>query len=548
MFRILLCGLVLVLASCGAKQAEAPKEKPKSEELKLGTVNFPASCSEEANKHITSGLALLHHMTYGGSNKEFQTATTLDPQCAIGYWGQAMTGIHPLWSDKPTQQTFNTAKSLLDKALSSSNKTEWENDYIAAAQQYYTPGWTPDEKANLKGFEKGWEAVYMKYPDDLEARSFYALSFLAGADPQDKSYARQLSTGQLLERVLFEVPNHPGAHHYTIHAFDYPPLAEKALKVAYNYGNIAPNIPHALHMPTHIFTRLGLWDDSIEMNKRSAAAALKHPANGAISLHYLHALDYLAYSYLQKAQDLKARDVLNEIASLQGPIQKHVASSYTLASVSARIALERHNWEKASRVKAIEPGNYPLRSHPAMFAITHFARAMGAANSGKDEIAKQEITILGELKNKEAKSSAYWAKQIEIQLLCAVAWLTYNQGLQTQGLNVMKKAADLESTTDKHPITPGEILPARELYGDMLFESKSYADALKQYEKALIRSPNRLNSLYGAGHSAELSGDIGKAQYYYSKLVELTKEAEIGLDKIENAKLYLASLQKEVSK
>ncbi|TDJ08361.1 MAG: hypothetical protein E2O67_01185 [Deltaproteobacteria bacterium] len=548
MFRILLCGLFIVLASCGSKQVEAPKEEPRSEEPKLGTVNFPASCSEEANKHIIRGVALLHHMTYGGSNKEFQTATTLDPQCAIGYWGQAMTGIHPLWSDKPTQQTFNTGKSLLDKALLSANKTERENDYIAAALQYYTPGWTTDEKANLKSFEKGWEAVYMKYPDDLEARSFYALSYLAGADPQDKSYEIQLRTGQLLERVLYEVPNHPGAHHYTIHAFDYPPLAEKALKVAYNYGNIAPDIPHALHMPTHIFTRLGLWDDSIEMNKRSAAAALKHPASGAISLHYLHALDYLAYSYLQKGQDLKAQDVLNEIVSLQGSIQKHVVSSYTLASVSARIALERHNWEKASRVKAIEPGNYPLRSHPAMFAITHFARAMGAANSGKDEIAKQEIAILDELKNKEAKSSAYWAKQIEIQLLCAVAWLTYNQGLQTQGLNVMKKAADLESTTDKHPITPGEILPARELYGDMLFESKSYADALKQYEKALIRSPNRFNSLYGAARAAELAGDVGKAQWYYSKFVELTKEAEIGLDKIENAKSYLASLQKEVSK
>lgn len=548
MFRILLCGLFIVLASCGSKQVEAPKEEPRSEEPKLGTVNFPVSCTKEAAKHITRGVALLHHMTYGGSNKEFQTATTLDPQCAIGYWGQAMTGIHPLWSDKPTQQTFNTGKSLLDKALLSANKTERENDYIAAAQQYYTPGWTTDEKANLKSFEKGWEAVYMKYPDDLEARSFYALSYLAGADPQDKSYEIQLRTGQLLERVLYEVPNHPGAHHYTIHAFDYPPLAEKALKVAYNYGNIAPDIPHALHMPTHIFTRLGLWDDSIEMNKRSAAAALKHPASGAISLHYLHALDYLAYSYLQKGQDLKAQDVLNEIVSLQGSIQKHVVSSYTLASVSARIALERHNWEKASRVKAIEPGNYPLRSHPAMFAITHFARAMGAANSGKDEIAKQEIAILDELKNKEAKSSAYWAKQIEIQLLCAVAWLTYNQGLQTQGLNVMKKAADLESTTDKHPITPGEILPARELYGDMLFESKSYADALKQYEKALIRSPNRFNSLYGAARAAELAGDVGKAQWYYSKFVELTKEAEIGLDKIENAKSYLASLQKEVSK
>ncbi|NIP38779.1 MAG: hypothetical protein GWO07_08555 [Candidatus Dadabacteria bacterium] len=556
MHKFLLLAFMIIFASCAAKEAAPPtaevEKKPAAEQQqattdlsKLGTVNFPVSCSPNAAVHLTRGLALLHHMTYGLANKEFQTATSLDPQCAIGYWGQAMAGIHPLWSDKPTEKLFNSGKSLLAKAAASTNKSEREADYIIASQQYYTPGWTADEKANLQAFEKGWEAVYNKYPDDLEARSLYALSFLANADPQDKSYARQISTGQLLERVLAEVPDHPGAHHYTIHAFDYPPLAERALDVAYNYGSIAPDIPHALHMPTHIFTRLGLWDDSIEMNKRSAAAALKNPAGGAISLHYLHALDYLAYSYLQKGQDLKAREVRNTIEALKGPIQKHVASSYTLASVSARLAMERHDWQQASEVQAQTPGDYPIGAHPAMFAITHFARALGAANSGQEELAKEEIAILGRLQEQESKSSAYWAKQVEIQQLSAVAWLTYNQGLKEQGLNVMKKAADLEASTDKHPITPGEILPAGELYGDMLAESEKYADALKQYEKALVRSPNRLNSLWGAAHTAELTGDMGKAFWYYTKFVELTKDAEIEMENVNKAKAFLGMIEKK---
>ncbi|HSG30050.1 MAG TPA: hypothetical protein VLB82_00730 [Thermodesulfobacteriota bacterium] len=553
MHKFLLLAFAIIFASCAAKDTAPPEaevdKKPVQQATtdlsKLGTVNFQTSCDPAAAVHLNRGLALLHHMTYGLANKEFQTATSVDPQCAIGYWGQAMTGIHPLWSDKPSENVFNNGKSLIDKASASMNKSGWEADYIAATGQYFSPGWTADEKANLQGLEKGWESVYLKYPDDLEARSLYALSFLANADPQDKSYARQLSTGQLLERVLEEVPNHPGAHHYTIHAFDYPPLAEKALDIAYNYGNIAPDIPHALHMPTHIFTRLGLWDDSIEMNSRSAAAALKNPAGGAISLHYLHALDYMAYSYLQKGQDLKAKEVLDTIAALDGPIQKHVVSSYTLASVSARLAMERHDWQQASQVQAQTPGDYPIGSHPAMFAITHFTRALGAANTGQEELAKEEIAILGRLQEEESKSSAYWAKQVEIQQLSAVAWLTYNQGLKEQGLNVMKKAADLEATTDKHPITPGEILPASELYGDMLAKSEKYSQALKQYERTLVRSPNRFNSLLGAAQMAELSGDKGKAFWYYTKFVELTKDAEIQLDEVDKAKTFIGMIEKK---
>ncbi len=224
-----------------------------------------------------------------------------------------------------------------------------------------------------------------------------------------------------------------------------------------------------------------------------------------------------------------------------------MASSYTLASVSARLALERHDWHKASEVKAQTPGDYPLSAHPAMFAITHFARALGAANSGQEDLAIEEIALLNDLKSKEAKSSPYWAKQVEIQQLSAVAWLTYNQGLTKQALNVMKKAADLESSTDKHPITPGEILPARELYGDMLAMSEKHADALKQYEMALVRSPNRLNSLWGAGHMAELKGDMGKAFWYYSKLVDLTKDAEVRLDSVEKAKSFIAVAEKKKS-
>jgi tetratricopeptide (TPR) repeat protein len=310
--------------------------------------------------------------------------------------------------------------------------------------------------------------------------------------------------------------------------------------VARSYGEIAPEIPHALHMPSHIFTRLGLWQESIVMNQRSAAAALEHPAGEKISLHYPHALDYLAYAYLQRAEDAKAKDVLNTVKSIEGTIQAHVATAYTFAAVPARFALERQQWAEAAALEPRAPSTYGWNTFPAMEAITHFARALGAARSGKAPVARQALDTLTALHQQAAETSAYWAKQIEIQRLAAQAWLTYQEGKPEEALHTMRQAAEMEAATEKHPVTPGEILPARELLADMLLARGIYEEAQTQYLAALERSPNRFNSLYGAGRAAELGGDGDKAALYYRKLVEVTA-ADAKRERLQQAKTFLAT-------
>jgi tetratricopeptide (TPR) repeat protein len=349
---------------------------------KLGTVHFSVSCNERAQQLMERGVALLHSMTYASARRLFEAASAADPDCALAYWGQAMTLVHPLWSDPPSQADFKRGQALVNEAKTRGQRTERERAYIAALEAYYTQGWNRVETANLASFEEGWEKVHRQFPKDLEAACFYALAHMATADPADKTYAKQRRAGAIAEKVRAQVPDHPGAHHYIIHAYDYPALAEKALPAARSYGKIAPEVPHALHMPTHIFTRLGFWEESITMNKRSEVAALKHPVGGAISLHYLHALDYLAYAYLQRAEDQKAKQVLETLNALQGPLQPHTASAYTLAVIPARLALERQEWADAVSLVPRTPSNYPWDRYPAMEAITHFARALGAARSG----------------------------------------------------------------------------------------------------------------------------------------------------------------------
>jgi tetratricopeptide (TPR) repeat protein len=488
----------------------------------LGTVHFPVSCNEAASRNIERGLALLHHMTYESARAAFAAATEGDPDCAMGYWGQAMTLIHPLWSDPPSQSDFKRGQALVNEAKIRGQKTERERAYIAAVEAYYAEGWNRDETANLASFEEGWEKVHRQFPNEPEAACFYALSHLATADPADKTYAKQKRAGALAEKVLAQIPDHPGAHHYIIHAYDYPALAGGALEVARSYGKIAPEVPHALHMPTHIFTRLGFWQESITMNKRSAAAALKHPVGDAISLHYPHALDYLAYAYLQRAEDQKAKQVLDTLTALKGPFQVHTATSYTLAAVPARLALERQEWTNAALLEPRTPSNYPWDRFPAMEAITHFARALGAARSGNGQGAAQALENLAALRERTAETSAYWARQVEIQRLSAMAWLAYQEGKQEEALDIMRRAAELEASTEKHPVTPGEVLPARELLADMLLDMGRHKEAQAEYEAALERSANRFNSLYGAGRAAELGGNKSKATFYYKKLVEMT--------------------------
>jgi tetratricopeptide (TPR) repeat protein len=506
---------------------------------KLGTVHFPVSCSEPAQRLMERGVALLHSMTYVSARRVFESASAADPDCALAYWGQAMTIIHPLWSDPPSEADFNRGQALVNKAKTRGQKTERERAYIAAVEAYYAEGWNRNETANLASFKEGWEKVYRQFPKDLEAACFYALTHMATADPADKTYAKQKRSGAIAEKVLAQVPDHPGAHHYVIHAYDYPALAEKALPAARSYGKIAPEVPHALHMPTHIFTRLGFWQESITMNKRSAAAALKHPAGDSISLHYPHALDYLAYAYLQRGEDQKARQVLNTLKAFKDPFQPHVASAYTLAAVPARLALERQEWDVAASLVPRTPSNYPWDKFPAMEAITHFARALGAARSGNEQAARQALDQLVALRERTMETSVYWAKQIEIQRLSAMAWLTYQEGKQEEALNIMRSAAELESSTEKHPVTPGEVLPARELLADMLLDMGRYKEAQAEYDATLNRSANRFNSLYNAGRAAELGGNKSKATFYYQKLIKMTAN-DAGREQLKQVRTFLA--------
>ncbi len=526
-----------------SSEAEASEFYKDSYGDQLGTVQFPMSCRDVAKSQVERGLALLHHMTYDGARAAFVAATRTDPDCAMGYWGQAMTYIHPLWSDAPSKEDFERGQALVGEAGIRGQKTDREKAYIAAVGAYYEQGWNKNESANLQSFETGWENVYRQFPEDIEAACFYSLAHMATANPADKTYTKQKQAGSIAEKVLAQVSDHPGAHHYVIHAYDYPTLASKALDTARSYGQIAPDIPHALHMPTHIFTRVGLWQESIIMNKRSATAALKHPAGSEVSLHYPHALDYLVYAYLQQADDNKARQVMEELLDPDGSFQTHIAASYAFTAIPARFALERQQWAEAAVLESKLPDNYPIENFPAMEAITYFARALGAARSGKVKMANQALEKLTALSKKAEKTSAYWAKQVEILRLSALAWIMYQEDGKEEALNIMQNAAELESLTEKHPVTPGEILPARELLADMLLDMGRFREAQTEYETALNRSPNRFNSLFGAGLAAELRNDKSQAILYYKKIVDITETVKTDREQLKRAHLYLSQNQ-----
>jgi hypothetical protein len=533
--------LKLLTPMIALAQAPAPHEHDLGE---LGSVDIATSCSAEANAHVQRGLALLHHMMYERAAKAFAAAAAVQPACAMAYWGQAMSFVHPIWSDPPSAAAFAKGALLADTALAEGAKTSRERAYIEAIQRYYRASQTNKEAVNLRAFAGGWAAVHELYPDDPDAALFYALAQLATADPTDKTFAQQRRAGELIERVFARYPNHPGAHHYFIHAYDYPPLAARALQVARDYGRIAPEVPHALHMPSHIFTRLGLWEDSIAWNERSAAAALESPVGSVVSLHYLHALDYLAYAHLQRAEDEKAAQILAKLQRLQPPVQPELASAYALAAVPARIALERQDWAAAMALAPRSPEWFAWSSFPAVEAITHFARALGAAHRRNVSLARQSLDTLAALRDRAAESNAYWGTQVEIQRLAALAWLTFEQGERRQGIETMRQAAQLEASTEKHPVTPGEVLPASELLADMLLEMGEHAAARKQYAATLERSPNRFNSSYGVGRAAELAGDEAAAIKSYRQLVAFAvTDGKARTDRLQHAARYLASRQ-----
>lgn len=517
--------LILLTALSAVAFADAAR----ADDSTLGKVNFETSCNAEAQKLFNQGMLYQHSFWYRASQRTFEDALKADPECGIAYWGIALS---LLWNPHaaPPVKNLTEGAAAIAKGKNVGAKTARERDYLDALAVMYADHDKVDHRTRLLSYAKAMEQLAQRYPNDDEAQIHYALALNTSASPADKSYAGQLKGAAILEPIAQRQPDHPGVSHYLIHLYDYPPIAEKGLDAARRYAKIAPAAPHAQHMPSHIFTRVGYWSESIASNAEAARVAKE-----AKDFHdQLHAMDYQVYAYLQLGQDQKAKAVMDEATTVAGFTETFLVGPYALAISPARYALERGDWKAASEL-AVRPS--PL---PQVQAITYCARALGAARSGNPDAAKADIAKLAELGDKlrEAKD-AYWSEQVDIQRQVASAWVLYAQDKRDEALAAMRAAADAEDRTEKHPVTPGVPKPARELYGEMLLESGKPAEALAAFEATLKKEPNRLGATVGAAKAAEKSGDAAKAQDYYKKVVAIAGEADQSRAEVGDARAFL---------
>ncbi len=516
----------------------------------LGTIRFDVNGAPAARTHVVRGVKLLHHMMYAEADREFAAAIEADPSCALAHWGRAMALLHPLWPESPTPADLAAGAAHLARGLAIPPATARERAYLETLHTYFSDGPARDHASRLQALDTAALAQAERFPDDLDALAFSALFHLAPArfQPKDKSHRLQLEAAADLKKVLAQIPDHPGAQHYKIHAYDFPLLADRALEICDAYGGIAPDVPHALHMPTHIYTRRGLWEKSIEFNLRSAAAARKlAEAAGALNGHQPHALDYLAYAYLQRGQYREAERVRDEILSLVGPYTaaQRMQMAFAFAAVPARCALERQQWSAAAQLPLHQPAAFDWSDDFLNCeSIVRFARAIGAARSNDLAAAHAEIAELEQLQRKLAvgKRPRYWSAQAETQLLAARAWVQLHEGRTDDAIALMRRAAEIEATTDKEAVTPGEVLPAGDLLGDLLLEADRPDDALAAFEAVLAASPNRFNTLFGAAHAAERAGHTTQARDYYRQLLDTASAADPSIARLEHARAYLQTI------
>jgi Tetratricopeptide repeat len=501
-----------------------------SDDDKLGKVHFETSCNAEAQKLFDRGMLYQHSFWYRASQKMFEDTLKADPTCSIAYWGMALS---LLWNPHAAPPAKNLAEgaAAIEKARAVGFKTEREQAYVDALAVMYRDYDKVDHRTRVVAYAKAMQGVAERYKDDDEAQIHYALALNTSASPADKTYANQLKGAAILEPIALRQPLHPGVAHYLIHLYDYPPIAQKGIEAARRYAKVAPDAPHALHMPSHIFTRVGYWNDSIASNLASAQSA----KNSSDFSEELHAMDYLVYAYLQLGQDGKAKAVIDDMKTVSGFSESFIAGPYAEAASPARYALERGDW-KAAEGLDVRPS--PL-AH--VQAITYFARAVGAARAGDSEAAKPDIAKLGELRDRlrDAKD-AYWSEQVDIQARIASAWLLYAEGKKDDALKAMSDAAEAEDRTEKHPVTPGVPKPARELYGEMLLDSGHTKEALAAFEATLKKEPNRLGAFAGAAKAASQLGDTAKARDYYGKIVEQAGSGDSIRGDIADARKYLA--------
>jgi len=508
-----------------------------------GTVDFKMSCAPEVRSEFIRGVALLHSFFYEEARRIFTEVAAKDPTCAMAQWGIAMTWWHPIWTP-PTPDEMSAGKAAAEKAMAMNAGTDRERGFITALNAYYN---TPDgpstgevgqschgpvgPRDRVIAYEKAMRTLYERYPDDVETQTFYALAVLAVgyANPTDTTLSNQLKAAAILEKLWTKNPRHPGVAHYLIHSYDYPSLAERGLAAARSYGSIAPWVPHALHMPSHIFTRLGMWEDSIAANRSSADASRAYAAmrhRDATEAEELHALDYTVYSYLQEGQDAKAKEIVDFVSTVRKTNPElEFSAAYALAAIPSRYALERNAWSDAAALRVPELPHWS--SFPFMEALIEYAHALGRAHTGDLEGARKAMDRMRQLRDATSDPKFdYFKRQLDLQIQAASAWVTYSEGKKDDAIDLLRRAADAEDILGKHPVSPGALVPAREQLGDLLLKMDRPKEAQREFEAALKIYPGRFRGLYGAAHAAEQVGEKEKADHYYAKLAEQTAKAD----------------------
>ena len=483
----------------------------------LGTVTFPVTCNAQAQALMSRGVAMLHSFWFPEARRTFQSVLQADPSCGIAHWGEALTYLGNPMAGGSARETQGPGWAAAQKGEQVGARSERDRAYINAALVLFRDHDKVDNRVRMRAYEDALKAIVERYPDDKEAKILHGIFMVANAPPTDLTFAQQKRAAEVLTAMYKDQPRHPGLAHYIIHAFDSPQLAQHALAAAQQYADIAPAAPHALHMPSHIFTRLGYWDESIKTNRR--AADLEPAAGGKA-----HPMDYMVYAYLQQGRDQAAESVIKELSGAPG--QDYTSSTgaitgYNVMAMPARFALERNDWKAAVALQPIGAIN-----QPSARAVTHFARGLGAARSGDQATAKAEVARLQELvaaaKN---QNDNYWPIVINAQALAIDAWIAHAEGRHADALRIARQAADEEEKVEKHPVTPGPLIPARELLGDILMVHNQPAAALTEYQNTLKREPNRARTLHGAAKAARAAGQNDVARRYYGELIKLMDPA-----------------------
>src|SRR6184192_3839034 len=523
-----------------------------------GKVEFPISCTPAVQSEFSRGVALLHSFFYEEARRVFTSVAERDPKCAMAQWGIAMTWWHPIWTP-PTPDEMSAGKAAIEKAMAMNAGTDRERGFITALNVYYN---TPDSSTadavgqschgpvgsrdRVVAYEKAMRQLRDKYPDDFEAQTFYAFAILAigYATPNDTTLSKQLQAGAMLEKLWKSNANHPGVVHYLIHCYDYPALAQRGLAAARSYDSIAPWVPHALHMPSHIFTRLGMWDESIEANRASAEASRAYAAmrhRDATEAEELHALDYMAYSYLQEAQDTEAKKIVDIAAKVKKTNPElEFSAAYALAAIPTRYAFERNDWSAAATLPIPDLPHWS--AFPFLEALIEYGHALGRAHTGDLDGARKAIARMQQLRDatKEPKFD-YFKSHLDLQMQAASAWVAAVEGKKKEAIDMLRRAADSEDILGKHPVSPGAFVPIREQLGTLLLEIGQPSEAQREFEAALKIYPGRFKGLYGAAQAAEQAGDNENASRYYTKLSAQTARAGSSRDELNRVREFLTA-------